>query len=841
MKTRCRLALALGLAMTAALVHAATAPLQMSWEVVRNEFTAQHPAGRSLVALEIANRGSEALPAAGWAIYFSAIAGVETGAAVEGHVRLERVIGTLFRIRPETGFIALAPAHAMRIAFYQPEVMLMMDKAPQAPYLVYDDRPEVGLAVADYRIVPSTRPEQVDMGPGAPVVGAEALYARQAAIVDLPPDALPPVFPPPLQYQRGAGTLVLTSAPRVQGTPALRAEMALARAMLQPLFASTKHDALPPPLRLSVGAIAGQPSAEAYELVIDAAAGIAIQGRTAAGVSRGLQTLRSLLPAGPSAAVVALQPLRIVDAPRFEYRGLMLDVARNFQDKATLLRLLDLMARYKLNKLHLHLTDDEGWRIEIDGLPELTGVGARRGHPAGSAEHLPPAHGSGPALDDPHGSGHYTRADYIEILRYAAARRIEVIPEIEMPGHARAAVKAMEWRAAQRRHAGLADADRYRLSDPGDRSQYRSAQLYSDNVIDPGLPSSYAFIERVVAALVAMHRQAGVPLRTLHVGGDELPRGAWEQSPASRAAMHKLKEATTAALWDRYYERVDAILRAQGLVAAGWEELGSRKSLASGDAGLEPNPAFVGRGFQIYVWNNAWDTEDLAYQLANAGYTTILAPVTNLYFDMAHLENPYEHGHNWARYIDLDTVFDLVPLDMLRSAPTSAVPRPGQQALTEAGRRHIRGLEATLFSETLREPRRIDAMLMPRLLALAERAWSADPAWARETDPERAAALHRADWSRFVNQLGKQVLPRLDAEAGGVAYRIPPPGLRLVDGRVEVNSQLPGLALRYTSDDTEPLATSAAVVGPIAAKGAIRVAAFDRNGRGGRSSRLVNP
>ena len=148
----------------------------------------------------------------------------------------------------------------------------------------------------------------------------------------------------------------------------------------------------------------------------------------------------------------------MVDAPRFGYRGFMLDVARNFQPKASVLRTLDLLARYKLNKFHFHLTEDEGWRLEIPSLPELTSVGARRGHTLDSSAFLPPAWGSGPLVDRPWGSGFYSRADYAEILRYAAARHIEVIPELEMPGHARAAIKAMEARQRALLKAGDAEA-----------------------------------------------------------------------------------------------------------------------------------------------------------------------------------------------------------------------------------------------------------------------------------------------------------------------------------------------------------------------------------------------
>src|SRR5881628_3102806 len=157
-----------------------------------------------------------------------------------------------------------------------------------------------------------------------------------------------------------------------------------------------------------------------------------------------VQSLRSVLLAPTPRTGLVLLAIRVVDAPRFGYRGFMLDVARNFHPKPVVLRTLDLLARYKLNVFHLHLTDDEGWRIELPSLPALTAVGARRGHTLDSGTHLPPAFGSGPDVDRPWGSGFYSRADYVEILRYAAARHIEVIPEIEMPGHARAAIKSME-------------------------------------------------------------------------------------------------------------------------------------------------------------------------------------------------------------------------------------------------------------------------------------------------------------------------------------------------------------------------------------------------------------
>jgi hexosaminidase len=521
-------------------------------------------------------------------------------------------------------------------------------------------------------------------------------------------------------------------------------------------------------------------------------------------------------------SALTLPGVAVVDAPRFAYRGFQLDVARNFQDKRVVFKVLDLMAAYKLNKFHFHLTDDEGWRLEIAGLPELTAIGAVRGHSAKEGVRLPPAYGSGPGADDPHGSGFYSRADYVEILRYAAARHIDVIPEIEMPGHARAAVKAMEARHRRMQAAGEQGASQYLLHDADDRSVYRSAQEYTDNVINPGLESSYAFIEHVVTQVAALHREAGVPLATMHVGGDELPNGAWEQSPLSRALMRREDLDDMQALWNYFYNRVDGILRKQGLFASGWEEMGARRE----GAALGANPYFVGRGHSLYVWNNTPGNEDLAARLANAGYDIVLAPVTNMYLDMAGNPNPEEAGVNWGAYVDLDTVYDFVPLD----------PR-----LTAEGRKRIRGIEATLFTETVRDGGRLDYLLLPRLMAVAERAWAADPAWAGETDQARAAARHRAAWSGFVNVLGQRLLPRLDLERPDVRYRIAPPGLALDGGKVLVNHAIPGLALRYTTDGSAPTAKSRPVAGPIAAKGVIRAAAFDRNGRSGAAATIVNP
>jgi hexosaminidase len=312
------------------------------------------------------------------------------------------------------------------------------------------------------------------------------------------------------------------------------------------------------------------------------------------------------------------------------------------------------------------------------------------------------------------------------------------------------------------------------------------------------------------------------------MGGDELANGAWEQSPASLARMKKEKLASTEDLWDYFYDRVDGILRKHGVSTSGWEELAARKTRLAGRNKLIPNPRFTQRGFTAWVWNNTRGAEDFANRLANAGYDIVLAPVGAMYLDMAANPNPEEPGVNWNDYVELDTVYDFIPFDMLKNASEAA--RIGKDGLTDYGKRHVTGLEATLFTETVRDASRVDYLVMPRLLAVAERAWAADPAWATETDAAKAASLHRTAWSGFVNALSQRVLPRLDL---GVAYRIAPPGLLLDGDQVLVNHALPGITLRYTSDGSEPTAASKLVDGPIEARGMIKVAAFDRNGKRG--------
>jgi hexosaminidase len=835
----------------AILLAVATSParaqtaLSLRWAVEEDVF--QGTASLSRVAFTLTNHDTKPLGSGGWAIYFSALHDPRPG-SVTGGFTIDDLTGDLHRLAPGAGFGGLAPGDSVRIE-YLTDLIPNVSSVPKGPYIVFDTAPATGYALEDYVAEPIERPWRGDeRGPRVVTPGDQ--FALDSVIRDIPASELPPVFPTPVSVMKRPGMLRLTAMPAVEAPDSLRNEAAFAAAYLRPYFVNGRGRAAGT-LRLETGPIEGQTSPEAYELTVDRASGIRIVGASSAGVFYGLQSLRDLLPAPSSRGGLDLPAVHVVDAPRFGYRGFMLDVARNFQPKPSVLEVLDLLARYKLNVLHFHLTDDEGWRIAMPSLPELTSVGARRGHTLDSSEFLPPAYGSGPDVGKPWGSGFFSVADFVEILRYAAARHIEVIPELEMPGHARAAVKAMLARYREHERTGdTTGARQYLLSDLADSSVYTSAQDYHDNVMNPALESTYAFIERVVDDVAAIYAQAGVPLEHMHMGGDEVPAGVWDHSPAVQTYLRAHGLASAGDMWYVFYGRVEQILKAHDIALSGWEEIAVRRTQLDGQRVNIPNPDFATRGWRAYVWNNVpgWGAEDLAYRLANAGFNVVLTPVSHLYFDLAWNPNPDEAGLDWGGFVDLRKPFEFMPLDYYRNvhldrfgAPLDPSVFVGKDRLTDYGRAHIVGIQGNLWSETLGGDGRLDYQLVPKLLGLAERAWAPEPDWAVARDPQRSAALFRDAWSRFVNVLGKRELPRLDREVPGINYRIPTPGLEAAGGVVRCSVELPGFTLRYTTDGSEPTARSPEVRGPIPFRGTISVAAFSTTGRKGHTARLTAP
>ncbi|MDX1503522.1 MAG: family 20 glycosylhydrolase [Thermoanaerobaculia bacterium] len=809
---------------------------------------------RFRAAFTLENRGRTALPAAGWAVYFNFLPVPDR---VEAPVVLERVNGDLRRLAPGPGFPPLRPGEELVVVFTAPGALINDSAAPAGPYLVVGEgaSDERTASLAGYAVAPLP-PERIRRSADDRVpVPTPASRFEANRRLGAAPVAPVPIVPTPVRFRRGPGVLRLTTPVRVARPEALAGEAELAVEALAAWRAGAPR-AVPAGetaqirLRLGPVEVGGSPRRAgdtAYRLEIDPGSGVEIVGTDPAGVFYGVQSLLALLPPGGPAAGEPLQlpEARVEDAPRFAYRGLHLDVARNFQTAETVRRLIDLAAFHKLNRFHFHLTDDEGWRVEVAGLPELVEVGGRRGHTATGLDHLPPSFGSGPDPARGHGSGHYTRAELVEIVRHARRRHVQVVPEIDLPGHARAAIRAMESRAARRIADGRAEeAAAFRLRHPDDRSEYRSVQGWDDNVVDVCLPSTYRFVERVVDELVAVWSEAGGRLETVHVGGDEVPAGVWEGSPACAALVERDPSVGSAADLPAYFlARIGHILKARGLATGGWEEI----ALESGGHGAgvkRPSGAALARGFRPWVWNNVWGwgAEDLGYRLANAGFEVVLANATNLYFDLAYENHPREPGYAWAGFVDTRKGWGFEPLDIyldvesdLLGRPLAAETRAGWRRLTPAGRRSVRGIQGQLWGENARGREALEYLAFPKLLGLAERAWAPRPAWSSEPDPEIRGGLRDAAWSDFAQRLGRRELPRLDWLFGGVAYRLPPPGAVVEGGVLRANVAYPGLAIRYAAGGGDPTADSPRYEGPVAVgEGPVRLRVFDSRGRGGR-------
>ena len=837
--------------------------LAIEWGVVTNYL---EDGARFRSRLTLTNRGEQPLPAAGWTLYFNFLRTIDP-ASTPPSVDIARVNGDLFALRPAEGFAPVPPGEQRAIEFEANASAIKAIDAPAGFYFVLDGAdgtPQPPVAVEEVTVAPFERPRQTNRGPNdaVPVPTPASRYVKNQVLQVLPDSAVDRITPTPAQMTVGDGSFALDQTATIGYTGGLEREANALADALAPLVdarLAVQENVSDAVIKLRERAISvGDASAEdeAYRLTVDST-GVEIVGSDPAGVFYGIQSLRALLPIEAyrqSAGSIDVPAVTVSDAPRFAYRGLHLDVSRNFQTKAAVKRLLDVMAFYKLNTFHFHLTDDEGWRLAIDGLPELTEVGGRRGHTTDESEHLIPSYGSGPdpAPGASHGSGWYSRADFIEILQYARDRHIEVIPEIDVPGHARAAIVAMKARTDRLMAEGRTEAaTRYRLHDPDDRSEYRSVQGWDDNVLNVCQPSTYRFLETVIDDIQAMYAEADVPLTTIHVGGDEVPHGAWTASPVCDKFIARSDRVEGVGdLFDYFLERMNEMITARGLTMAGWEEVALEERSEEGETVTRPNQDFADAGVRPYVWANIWGsgTADHAYQLANADYEVIMSHASNLYLDMAHNKHPQEDGYYWAAFIDNAGPFDFVPLDLYKSAHEDAMGHPlppdafaDAERLTDEGRQNVVGVQGQLWGETLRSTDRMEYMAVPRLMSLAERAWALQPDWATVDDPADRMTQRGTAWNAFANRLGQRELPRLTALDPDWTYRLPVPGAVIEDGQLKANVALPGLMIRYTTDGTTPTAQSPPYTGPVSITGAevVKLRAFDAQGRGSRTATLT--
>lgn len=360
-----------------------------------------------------------------------------------------------------------------------------------------------------------------------------------------------------------------------------------------------------------------------------------------------------------------LSPMTIEDWPDYAYRGFMLDVVRDFRTVDEVLEIIDLMASWKLNTLHFHIADDESWCLEIKDFPELTEFGAHHALPDWDLQETmalkPTANGRIGNIS------FYTAEEYKRILRYAWDRRIRVIPEFDTPGHSRASIKAMQ---AYERRTGDSG---FRLQDPADTSRYWSAQDFTDNVLSVYLPSVYKFYGTVFDEVIRLHKEAGVPLPAIHIGGDEVPEGAW-----SGHDRHEMKETFINGMLD--------LAEARGIHLAGWEDIAK---------GLEPETQERLKNSLYSI--NVWNTDGIE------GFPVVLSPAAYTYLDLAYSDSPNEIGLHWAGYVDERKTFALNPNDY---------------------KGDIIGVQAQLWSSQLRSFDDATYQMLPKALGVAERGWN---------------------------------------------------------------------------------------------------------------------
>ncbi len=823
--------------------------LKIEWKPVQNNFEGT---SQSLSVLTISNGSDNDLPAHGWTLYFNY---GETSPKPDSRgLTMSYINGDLYKIESTAAFDGIPAGKSLNYQMIRSGSIDNITQAPQGFYLVWDNEPSKAIPLPlTIRTPDKAFLESLSKANNSSMNPAN-VFAKNQEVRDIAVNELPLIFPTPKFYKPLNTEFILNPHTAIYAEASFIKEAAyLANELNKVLIARPVIAKLVPSSPSIILQKDMQVVPDGYNLIISPK-GIIISASNPAGVFNGIQSLKSLIPPlswRSKQASISLGGLEAKDEPRFAYRSFMLDVARNFQPKEEILKILDVMSLYKLNVFHFHFSDDEGWRIEIPSLPELTQIGSVRGHTIDNKNNLQPSFSSGGAVNTLPGSGHYSRKDFVDILKYAAERHIQVIPEIESPGHARAAIKSMENRYAKLMKAGkAAEANRYLLTEFADSSKYRSVQGWSDNVINVAMPSVYNFMEKVTDDLILMYKEAGAPLTTIHFGGDEVPAGVWERSPAYIALRKSRPEIkSTDDLWYYYFRKLNDIVKKRGLFLSGWEEAGMRKTMLDGKPFYIANPDFADDHFQLHVWNNVIGSgaEDLAYRLANAGYKVVLSPVSNQYFDLAYSNSYFEPGQHWGGYVDVDKPFYFIPFDFLKNVkedgqgnPIGKLDQTGKIRLTDYGKSNIVGLQGLLWSENNVNTDRLEYMMLPKLLGLAERAWAKEPEWATANEAAKLEQLYAKSWSEFVNILGKRELPRLSFYNGGYAYRIPEPGLNIENGKVAANIQLPGLEIRYTLDGTEPLATSSLYTGPVSSKGLIRFAAFDTAGRSGRITEIEN-
>jgi hexosaminidase len=406
-------------------------------------------------------------------------------------------------------------------------------------------------------------------------------------------------------------------------------------------------------------------NSEAYNLLVTEI-DVTISASSVAGLFYGVQTLRQLLPTAIEKDNVdedvtwTIPVVTIEDAPRFSWRGLHLDVARHFFDVAFIKKFIDLMALYKLNTFHWHLTEDQGWRIEIKQYPKLTEIGAQRAETP-----LPENRHQGDGV--PYG-GFYTQDEIREVVAYAAKRSITVIPEIEMPGHAVAALTSYP-----------------ELGCVGEGYAVRTTWGIAKDVFCAGKEDVFTFLENVLTEVLELF-----PSEFIHIGGDECPKDRWEKCPDCQERMKAEGLKNEYELQSYFIHRMEKWLNERGRRLLGWDEIL--------EGGLAPNATVM-----------SWRGSQGGIDAANAGHDVVMSPNSNCYFDYYQGEDQEAEPPAIGGYVSLERAYQFQPI------PKDIDPEKAH---------HILGGQGNIWTEYIPTSEHVEYMTYPRAIALAEVVWS---------------------------------------------------------------------------------------------------------------------
>ena len=580
---------------------------------------------------------------------------------------------------------------------------------------------------------------------------------------------------------------------------------------------------------------------ESYKLSIDENK-ISIEASDRAGALYGLQSLKQLFIAS-SLENNMLKHMNISDSPRFSYRGMLLDISRNFYGPDKIKQILDYLSFFKINHLDFRLTDDEGWRLEIPGLEELTEVGSKRAYTKDEFESLIPMYGSGPDINST-GSGYLSRVDFIEILQYADHRNIKIIPQISYPSHMRSAIISMDVRYQKYMELGnQEEAEKYLLSDPDDESEYYSAQGFDDNIACICRESAFTFYEKVIDEIHLMYQEAGVELNKFGIGADELPYGAWQKSPICDQYMEENSIAGDYnALYEKMQRRVYDKLSSYNATLTGWDDI-LLKLTEKNQSETKIKDFFKGDDVLLFVWKNDWGQgrQDMIYKYANLGYKTVMSNSSAFYFDMVDDKDLDNVGLSWSGYADYKDMWTVDVFDIFNDSygveknNISKEYIESYEKLNPSNRDNIIGIQSQIWSETIRNEDILDYMFMPNIIVFSQKAWSQDPEWMKISDKTKREFTLDYEWNKFTNTIGQRVLPIIDNIYGGLSYDLPKPGGIIKNDSLYANSVFPGLNIKYTLDGSLPDIESMNYNNPVKLNqdDIVNLRLFDNKGRGG--------